>query len=306
MILSEVYSAYFNTVAEIIDEAINGKISEKRIMEIIDEKAFSESMLFLLPSIKNEEWLVIKKNLRTPINKTPKMPLTLLQKQWLSGLLTDPRVALFDIDKSGLDGVEPFFEYSDFVFFDQYSDGDPYASENYKDIFRTILRAINEHKMLRIYYKSRNGNNIDTAFIPRKLEYSAKDDKFRLLCNRTNNTPLYLKLANILECNMLSQVPEEIAQVQMITRSISFVLSDERNALERIMLNFSDCRKETMRLEGDNYRVILWYDANDETEILIRILSFGPVLTVTEPSRFIRLIKNRLIMQTKLTGPIVR
>ena len=39
------------------------------------------------------------------------------------------------------------------------------------------------------------------------------------------------------------------------------------------------------------------YDADDETEILIRVLSFGPMLRVTSPERFIKLIRERLRRQ---------
>ena len=79
-----------------------------------------------------------------------------------------------------------------------------------------------------------------------------------------------------------------------------FELIDERNALERVMLHFSDLEKETVRLDETHYRVELWYKQSDETEILIRILSFGPVLRVLEPEAFLGLIRERLKKQKKL------
>lgn len=39
------------------------------------------------------------------------------------------------------------------------------------------------------------------------------------------------------------------------------------------------------------------YDGEDETEIVIRVLSFGPYVKVLEPSSFVNLIKERLISQ---------
>ena len=41
----------------------------------------------------------------------------------------------------------------------------------------------------------------------------------------------------------------------------------------------------------------LHYDKEDETEILIRVLSFGPMLRVVKPVAFINLIKSRLLDQ---------
>ena len=57
-------------------------------------------------------------------------------------------------------------------------------------------------------------------------------------------------------------------------------LKDERNALERFMLHFSHLKKETRKLDDGRFMVKLHYDKEDRTEMLIRILSFGPVVKV--------------------------
>jgi hypothetical protein len=51
----------------------------------------------------------------TPIKRSPQMPLSLLQKRWLKGVLTDPRIALFNVAATGLENVEPLFRHDDFV-----------------------------------------------------------------------------------------------------------------------------------------------------------------------------------------------
>jgi len=244
MLFSEVYSAYFNAVAAIIDAAISEEITEKRILEIIKDKAFSESMLSILPSIKNEEWLIMNRKLHTPIKHPPQMPLTLLQKRWMKGILTDPRIALFDVDVTGLEGVEPLFTYDDFVFFDRYSDGDNYSDENYILHFRIILSALKEQRRIHIKYTNRKGKNVHGRFTPFKLEYSAKDDKFRLLASG-GRFAAYINLARIYECELLEHYSgKEIYPPRLHEKSVSFILTDQRNALDRIMLHFSDCRKE--------------------------------------------------------------
>ena len=60
MIFNEIYSAYYNTVAKIIASIINGNADEKTINKIIDENAFGESMLTVLPSLKSEKWQLVK------------------------------------------------------------------------------------------------------------------------------------------------------------------------------------------------------------------------------------------------------
>ena len=52
-----------------------------------------------------------------------------------------------------------------------------------------------------------------------------------------------------------------------------------------------------MKLDHRLYQIKLWYDKDDETELLIRVLSFGPVLEVVSPDAFINLIKERLSKQ---------
>lgn len=67
--------------------------------------------------------------------------------------------------------------------------------------------------------------------------------------------------------------------------------------LLRAMLSFSDLEKETIKIDDDNYRLKLKYRTDDETEILIRILAFGPMMKVVEPVPFVNLIKERLNKQ---------
>ena len=299
-LFNEIYSVYFNAVAEIVGKAIEGNLDEKEILRIVKENAFSESMLMILPAIKNEEWLIVNKDYHTPIKHHPKMPLTILQKRWMKALFSDPRIALFDIDVKGLEDIEPLFSYDDFVFFDRYSDSDPYGDKDYVLNFKTILKALKQKREIHIQYRSRQGNVIEGRFIPNKLEYSSKDDKFRLevIGGRPSS---YINLGRIQKCELLdSHRNEERELIKSREHSVTFTLMDERKALDRVMIHFSDFRKETIRLKDNCYQVQLWYEALDETEVLIRILSFGPMLKVTNPESFVSLIKKRLLMQTQI------
>ena len=300
MLFNEIYSAYFNAVASIICEALKGSIHEKQVWQIIKEKAFSESMFTILPAIKNEEWLIINKDWHTPIKHQPQMPLTILQKRWLKALLTDPRIALFDVDISDLENIKPLFTYDDFVFFDRCTDGDPYTDKNYIAHFKTILCALKEKRRIHILYRNRKNVSMHGQHIPYQLEYSAKDDKFRLETSG-GHYAAYINLARIEKCDLLEPYTEkELYSPQRKECKVTLILKDQRNALDRVMLHFSDCRKETRRIDDTHYQIKLWYEAQDETELLIRILSFGPMLQVIAPDHFIQLIQNRLTMQLTL------
>ena len=77
-------------------------------------------------------------------------------------------------------------------------------------------------------------------------------------------------------------------------------LKDERNALERAMLHFSHLNKETERIGEDLYKITLFYEREDETELLIRVLSFGPVLKVVFPDDFTEKLVQRLKKQKEM------
>lgn len=74
-------------------------------------------------------------------------------------------------------------------------------------------------------------------------------------------------------------------------------LTDRRNALERVLLHFAHFEKQAEKLEEDRYRITIFYEKEDETELVIRILSFGPMVKVTSPQHFVDLIKQRLLAQ---------
>jgi len=63
---------------------------------------------------------------------------------------------------------------------------------------------------------------------------------------------------------------------------------------------FSHFQKETKQLHDDLYKVTLFYNREDETELLIRILSFGPVIKVLAPDDLIASLASRLQKQQEL------
>ena len=102
MIFSELYSAYYNTVAKIITAAFDESATEKDLDRIVSENAFSESVLTIMPSLKSGKWKLLDGDLRPLLKHEPTMPLTLLQKRWLKAVSLDKRVRLFDVVKSNM------------------------------------------------------------------------------------------------------------------------------------------------------------------------------------------------------------
>ena len=300
MLFSEIYGSYFNTVAYILKRALAGDLTGKNLPEIVSRIAFGESVLSIPASLTDGTWPLLTEDYRTPLHNAPSMPLTTLQKQWLKALLNDPRIRLFAPSGEGLEDVEPLYDPDTFVYFDRYTDGDPYEDETYIRCFRRILSAIHEKRKLRIRFRGAKGRRHSVICIPQRIEYSAKDDKFRLLCENSEEM-LTINLARVQSADTLDEWSEaDHHPVDYRERCMTMLLTDERNALERVMLHFSDLEKETEKLDDRHYRVKVWYKHEDETELLIRIISFGPVLQLLEPKSLVRQIRERIERQYAL------
>jgi len=298
VIFSELYSAYYNAVAAIIKKAVDHPIGKKELRKIIEKQAFGESILSIEPAFENERWQVLKTDGTTNIKHRPNMPLTLIQKRWLKAISMDPRVRLFADELPDYPDVEPLFTAEDYCIFDKYSDGDDYESETYRRNFRLIMDAIRKAYPVTITTLSRNGRGLKRIILPKSLEYSEKDDKFRVITSGKRTGGVY-NLGRILSCERYEgEMREEPARIKRSRKSkVTFELYDQRNALERVLLHFAHFEKEAEKIEKDKYRITIRFNEDDKTEMVIRILSFGPMIRVTEPASFVKLIKERLIKQ---------
>ncbi len=305
MIFHELHSAYFDAVTRILSRAVAGTLAPADLRTVVEDCAFAESPLTILPALREGRWPLLSPDLTTPLHHAPGRPLTTLERRFLKSLLLDPRVALFDLHIDGLDDVQPLFTSADYVIFDQSRDGDPYTDPGYIARFRLILDAIRHRYPLSLATGTRKGNRVWMHLQPERLEYSAKDDKFRLISSGCR----YGGTVNL--GRIIAATPYEYAgrpfrsgtpkAPVMLTATLT--IHDARNTLERAMLHFAHFEKQAERLgstASDDYRLTLRYDRNDETELLIRILSFGPFIRVESPESLAEAIRARLTAQHEL------
>ena len=88
-LFSEVYGAYFRCAERTLSE---GKVTEKRLREIVSQTAFRDSLLFipekLIPDkTGNSPWGLLRRSesgsLCSVLSKAPPRIITSLQKSWL-------------------------------------------------------------------------------------------------------------------------------------------------------------------------------------------------------------------------------
>lgn len=296
MLFQEIYGKYYHTVTKILLRASDAPITGQELRRIVSESAFSESGMFI-PDALRSRWHLLKPSGRQVLKHPPSLPVSLLEKRWLKALLLDPRIRLFQPPEDGLEDVQPLFTPDLFVRFDRYGDGDPFTDPDYIRRFRLLSDAIAQNRKVRILYEGRHGELVHFC-IPRRLEYSEKDDKFRLQAVQDGHA-VTLNLGRIRSCALLepAQAPREVLSER---KQVILELVDTRNALERAMLHFSDLEKQTVCLAEGKYRLTLWYEPRDERELLIRVLSFGPMVKVLGPEPFLSQIKYRIRKQKNL------
>ena len=301
-VFSEVYGTYYNVVAKVLAQAIEGRLSAEGLQELVRAGGYGDSALQLLPALSEGTWRLLTPELKTPLQNKPTMPLTTLQKRWLKTLLLDEKIGLFFTDEqiaqqqAALQEVEPLYKPEQFVFFDRFVDGDAYSNPRYRANFREILQAVREKRLLNASYRSNRGTIIVwTDLLPVSLEYSAKDDKFRLqaIAERKQVTLNLGRLISVEAGEAAAQV-KTLKKSELVRQRLVLEIEDERSTMVRALMHFSDLEKETEKLDETHYLLTVQYDKGDETEMLFRVLSFGPTLRVREPESFKELIREKL------------
>ena len=318
---SEIYGCYFTVMARILEEAQKG-LSKKEIEELIENHGFYESTFHLLPTLFSGEWNFLLEKDKKYYSKTSgniKRPMSSLEKSWIKTLLLDSRINLFlekeevqTLEKT-LKDVEPLYQQEDLHLPDQHLDGDSYSDERYILRFRKLLQGMQEEKALSIAYVGPKSSALnERIYYPYRLVYSTRDDKFRLQCGVYSKRSRALIRTTLNVERMVSveikENPYDVKEELNILFSklqcknpVILEISTKRNALERCMLQFSSFEKQTeYDPEKNTYTCRIWYDEADETELLIRILSFGPLVKVLGPKEFLEQIKRRIKRQMGL------
>lgn len=323
---SEIYSCYYQVVAKILDAAAKSPLSRSQMNELSNQYAFAESSLAIVPKLCSGEWNLLEESAdgyKANVQSVPPLPLTQLQGSWLKALLADRRIRLFLSDgqlmelTAFLKEYPPLFDYRVFHFFDVCKYGDPYGSKLYRKHFQLLLHALRERRLLQISYASPQRKSQHMRCLPCKFEYSQKDNMFRIFCTeiyegKVGQVKLFniSRIQNIVPTEEFYHTPFDFERWLLGRRApepSKIQIFQERNALERVMLNFSNHEKRTeYDEEQDCYFSWIYYDKADETELLIKLLSFGPVIKVLEPEGLVAQIKQRVARQhALLNDPIL-
>jgi len=317
-LFTEIYNCYYQIVSEICTAAQDKPISEKDMLALAARFGFEESGYMIVPKLINN-WNLLAETEEGYLSKMDNpthIPLTTLQKSWLKAILGDKHIKLFleesqiEVLDAYLKDIEPLFLPEFFHYYDRFSDGDDCDSLTYVSHFRILVGAIREKRYVTIRFHSRRDDEICHTYLPCRLEYSAKNDKFRLLAvlekKNGRNKIETINLSRIETLAVTDRVCSESIDLQKALQAsyykepVKLLITTKRNTLERTMLHFANYEKQTRKIDDSTYECEIFYNSMMETELLIEILSFGPTVKVLEPDDFLSKIKQRIHRQQEL------
>lgn len=323
MIFHEVTGKYYEMVDALITMAQETELNMAHLQKLIQQKGFEESMLHFLSRLTDETnsdyYGLFNRSgdtLQPIVKVTPHKNLTHLEKSWLKSLLEDPRIHLFfkpELFKQlsvALEAVPLLYQPSDYVEVGKSNDGDLYTSEEYISNFQILLSAIQNKKLLNLEFNNAEGHKRTGAYAPVRLEYSLKDDKFRLIAVRINrgNAVFFgkINLSRISAIEIIEHAKyplnlEAFIRQHKMPEPIEIELKNDRNGFDRCFVHLSHYERVSEYNEETNTcRIKIDYYDIDEAELLITLLSYGPILKVIGPETFRKKIVERLLQQGQL------
>lgn len=268
-------------------------------------------------------------------------PLTNVELRWIRAILNEPQMRLFlegpDIDriKEQLAAYKPLYRTDDIKYYDAYIDGDTYCDTQYIDNFRQLCDKIqNNNCPVKITYirekdKVRRKTTPTVIMVyPLRMEYSKRDDKFRLLAYEVHGQNaesgqrlsardsglLPLRLSNIVSvstevCEKIDLMDcewSDIAKEEVCKEPIEVRVAGKHRARERFMIAFMPYRKEVQyNANTDDCRVRIWYSASDVKELLAALRSYGDAVEVLGPKKIRADIVKRVDKQYAILSDVL-
>ena len=315
VLFHEMYNIYYRIVSYLIDSAGKAPLTKEKIKTIVRKYGFGMTWKEFEKKLDRGDIPVFCKNnegMCTSPLKTTSRPLSLLERRWLAAIAADERIGLFLDDeelaglKNSLSDVEPLYKKEDFQIVDGANDPDPFTNPVYIKNFKALLYALRNEKSLQVRYKPRHDKERTMFLIPSSLQYSLKDDKFRLhgLSGIESGKAwrVTMNLSRIISVAVLEKSASPVkVEWRSETREAALKLSPARGTRERAMIHFANYECASYVDAGGEIVMNVKYDAEDEKEVLIRVLSFGPLIHVLSPDSLVSLIKERLQRQGELT-----
>lgn len=308
VLFHEVFGRYFGTVARLIACSLKRPLRPEDILKIAGEAGFAETAGTVLRAVEDGSWPLFERTNAGYVAKVGDVsrPLTEIERSWLAAILEEPRAGLFLDDGTRASllatlDAEPLYRHGDFLVVDAHNDPDPFTDAGYRRSFGAALKALKSGRALKVRFRSRLGRYLNRTVRPACLQYSLKDDKFRLLSSAPGHGGYTVNLGRVQSARVLPDAGACGAKTEAAgeMRTATVELMEERGALERALIHFASFECEAFAREKGIVLEIR-YPVADETELLVRLLAFGPLIRVCAPEALVAQICERVRRQRGL------
>ncbi len=221
------------------------------------------------------------------------LPITSIEAQWLGNILRHPLAKGFleDAEIYGLLerlGEMDLFDINEIVLYDQFTDVEEfYRQSDFGAALRMLRKAIRENRKVKIAYQSQYGRKSNYICSPVYLEYSRRDNRFRIQAVSGENAMKTFNLERIQNVTEMEETFDRAAAERVIENhakenecELVVFFNGTKNIPDRILTEFSCFRKKCVKWGSERYRMTLYYDRQDEREILVRLLGYGAMINV--------------------------
>ncbi len=242
------------------------------------------------------------------------MPLTRLERRWLRSLAEDVRIGCF-LGEAEREVVQDFFKtdrplpLKRIRYFDQRQIP---AEQGKREamVARRLLEAIHCRRLVWLRYHTRKDTWVTGCFRPVLLEFSRKNNRFQgyFQSCRTGGV-LAMNLCGIQDLALKEKHFEWEEAREALERyweenrkSVEVEFFNVRNLADRLLTELSPWEKRCVYDKSSGkYRLTLFYQANDENELVIRLMGYGPDLRVADPEHSIcRAMRERIRRQMEI------
>lgn len=259
------------------------------------------------------------------------LPLTKMELRWLRTVLRDPLAKIF-LSTAQLSRAEEIIDSAPYKivsfpmetinYFDRYNLEDQSVhgkkkisqegrhSELEISFIKVINQAICSQEKLRIEFRNWKGEKKHITCSPVWIEYSRRDDIFRLWCiHKRKNEIRKINVSRILNISIVqgkkfNMVEQRAIMKDLYDKTITSIkvefFQGNKNLPDRLLTEFSLWKKKCIYdVTSQKYTMILYYSTLDEKEVLIRLLSYGPYIRVVadEDNYVLSELKKRIMIQ---------
>lgn len=246
------------------------------------------------------------------------LPLTALEIRWLKTVLSHPKMNLFfSGDEIGLlkrllkenaPEAKPL-PMNKVVYYDRFRFAEK-NTDREAAVLGIILKGIYDRRTVRLKYRTRRGGYKSGEYRPILLEFSKRNNRFQgFFQSCKSDRILTFNIAQIMKAtetgNTFDYAAAEqtyLAYRQNHMRSVEVEFRNGRNVAERILTELSPWKKRcTYDPETRLFRLTVFYQAEDELDLVVRFLGYGANIRFTHREHPIfRDYQSRMNRQLKL------